>query len=52
MNNRVAVLHGVNLNTLFPGGVPLINPAAIGQTQGTAAAPAQPQTQPQTQGGG
>jgi phospholipid/cholesterol/gamma-HCH transport system substrate-binding protein len=49
---------GLNLNTLFPGGVPLIAPAAIGQTQGTAPAPApapapaQPQTQPQTQGGG
>ena len=42
---------GINLSTLFPGGIPLINPAAIGQTQ--AAAPAQPQAQqPQTQGGG
>jgi hypothetical protein len=49
---------GLDLNTLFPGGVPLIAPAAIGQTQGAAPAPApapapaQPQTQPQTQGGG
>ncbi len=40
---------GINLNTLFPGGVPLINPAAIGQAP-AAQAPAQPQ-QP-TQGGG
>ena len=30
---------GINLNTLFPGGVPLINPAAIGQTQAAAPAP-------------
>ena len=36
---------GVNMAPLFPGGVPLIAPAAIGQPQGTAAAPAQPQTQ-------
>lgn len=45
---------GVNLSTLFPGGVPLINPAAIGQTPAPAPAPAQTQTQtqPQTQGGG
>nr|WP_308286243.1 MCE family protein [Actinomycetospora endophytica] len=37
---------GINLNQLFPNGVPLINPAAIGQSQGTA------QAKPQTQGGG
>lgn len=37
---------GINLNTLFPNGVPLINPATIGQ-QGTA--PAAPRAQP---GGG
>jgi phospholipid/cholesterol/gamma-HCH transport system substrate-binding protein len=52
---------GLDLNTLFPGGVPLINPAAIGQAPAaTAAQPQaqqpqtqQPQTQqPQTQGGG
>jgi phospholipid/cholesterol/gamma-HCH transport system substrate-binding protein len=40
---------GINMNPLFPNGVPLIAPAAIGQQ----APPAQqPQTQPQTQGGG
>ncbi|WP_345783234.1 MCE family protein [Actinomycetospora termitidis] len=38
---------GLDLNTLFPGGVPLINPAAIGQAQ--AARPTAPQP---TQGGG
>jgi phospholipid/cholesterol/gamma-HCH transport system substrate-binding protein len=46
---------GINLSTLFPGGIPLIAPAAIGQAPAAAAAPAQPQaqqTQPQTQGGG
>ncbi|WP_312030432.1 MCE family protein [Actinomycetospora sp. TBRC 11914] len=31
---------GINLNTLFPNGVPLINPAAIGTAQGTTQAPA------------
>jgi phospholipid/cholesterol/gamma-HCH transport system substrate-binding protein len=41
---------GIDLNPLFPGGVPLINPAAIGQTQGTTQAPAA--AKPQTQGGG
>ena len=41
---------GINLNTLFPNGVPLIAPAAIGQNQGTTQAA--PQAQPQTQGGG
>jgi phospholipid/cholesterol/gamma-HCH transport system substrate-binding protein len=41
---------GIDLNPLFPGGVPLINPAAIGQPQGTAQAPAA--AKPQTQGGG
>jgi phospholipid/cholesterol/gamma-HCH transport system substrate-binding protein len=39
---------GLNMNTLFPNGVPLIAPAAIGQTP---AAPT-PAAQPQTQGGG
>lgn len=39
---------GINLNTLFPNGVPLINPAAVGRTQG--AAPAAPQAP--AQGGG
>lgn len=47
---------GINLGTLFPGGIPLINPAAIGQTpaQTQAQARSQPQArpQPQTQGGG
>jgi phospholipid/cholesterol/gamma-HCH transport system substrate-binding protein len=47
---------GINMSTLFPGGVPLINPAAIGQPQAPAPAQAQPQpqtqTQTQTQGGG
>ena len=38
---------GLDLNTLFPGGIPLINPAAIGQTQQQQ----QPAQQP-TQGGG
>jgi phospholipid/cholesterol/gamma-HCH transport system substrate-binding protein len=44
---------GVNLNALFPGGIPLINPAAVGQAT-TAQAPAQAPAQPQqpTQGGG
>lgn len=35
---------GINLGPLFPRGVPLINPAAIGQPPG----PAQPAPQPQT----
>ncbi|MEJ2868374.1 MCE family protein [Actinomycetospora sp. OC33-EN08] len=39
---------GIDLNTLFPGGIPLINPAAIGQQPAQAQTPAQ---QP-TQGGG
>ena len=30
---------GIDLDTLFPGGVPLINPAAIGQTQAAAPRP-------------
>ncbi|WP_308286168.1 MCE family protein [Actinomycetospora soli] len=41
---------GVDLGALFPGGIPLINPAAIGQTQQPAQQQA-PAQQP-TQGGG
>lgn len=41
---------GINLGGLFPNGVPLINPAAIGRPQGAAQAPAAPA--PRTQGGG
>ncbi|WP_433800435.1 MCE family protein [Actinomycetospora sp. CA-084318] len=42
---------GIDLNSLFPGGVPLINPAAIGQRQ-AAPAPAPAPAQQPTQGGG